>query len=153
MDDILNPKKQDSTFGKEMQKYAKPQGLIIAGILFSVLTGAAATMFGWFIMEVMTIINTEPLNGGSALDESAIWIVIMAIVSVVLFIAKGGAGMTLSVVANNIIKTVREELYENIIRKDIGWHDQRDNSSGIMTSTLASDVQLLNGVSSEGLAI
>jgi ABC-type bacteriocin/lantibiotic exporter with double-glycine peptidase domain len=153
MDDILNPKKQDATFNKEMSKYAKPQGLIIAGCLLSVLVGAAATMFGWFIMEVMTIINIEPLLGNSALDEATPWIGVMAGVSCILFIAKGGAGMTLAIVANNIIKTVREELYENIIRKDIGWHDQRDNSSGIMTSTLASDVQLLNGVSSDGLAI
>jgi len=45
---------------------------------------------------------------------------------------------------------VRKDLYESIIRKDIGWHDDRDNSAGIMTGTLASDVQLLSGVSSEG---
>lgn len=36
------------------------------------------------------------------------------------------------------------------MRKDIGWHDNRENGSGIITSTLASDVQLLAGVSAEG---
>lgn len=40
-----------------------------------------------------------------------------------------------------------------IIRKDIGWHDLRDNSAGIMTSTLASDVQLLSGISSDGVSV
>lgn len=39
------------------------------------------------------------------------------------------------------------------MRKDIGWHDNRENGSGIITSTLASDVQLLAGVSAEGTQI
>ena len=38
------------------------------------------------------------------------------------------------------------------MRKEIGWHDDRNNSSGVITATLASDVQLLNGASSEGAA-
>lgn len=41
---------------------------------------------------------------------------------------------------NNIIGGVRKELYESVLRKEIGWHDNRDNSSGVVTSTLASDV-------------
>lgn len=36
------------------------------------------------------------------------------------------------------------------MRKDIGWHDNRENGSGIITATLASDVQLLDGVSAKG---
>ena len=38
------------------------------------------------------------------------------------------------------------------MRKNIGWHDDRSNASGVITATLASDVQLLNGASSEGMA-
>jgi hypothetical protein len=87
-------------------------------------------------MEVMTAINIAPLLGKSPLDETAVWIATMVGVSVVLFITKSGAAILLSQVACNIIKSVREDLYDSIIRKDIGWHDQRDNSAGIMTSTL-----------------
>ena len=57
----------------------------------------------------------------------------------------------LTKVSENITGKVRQDLYESILRKDIGWHDHRDNSAGIMTGTLASDVQLLKGVSSEGV--
>jgi|Transcript_11191 ATP-binding cassette subfamily B (MDR/TAP) protein 1 len=77
----------------------------------------------------------------------------MGLVSAILFIAKGSSGIFLAQVAENITMGVRTDLYNSIIRKDIGWHDQRDNSAGVMTATLASDVQLLNGVSSEGLAV
>ena len=43
-------------------------------------------------------------------------------------------------------------MYESVLRKDMGWHDNRSNSAGVITATLASDVQLLNGASSEGMA-
>ena len=35
----------------------------------------------------------------------------------------------------------------------MGWHDKRENASGEMSSTLASDVGMLHGASSEVLAI
>jgi ABC-type multidrug transport system fused ATPase/permease subunit len=48
---------------------------------------------------------------------------------------------------------VRREVYESFLRKHIGWYDQRENSPGDLTNILASDVQILNGISSEGLAV
>ena len=48
---------------------------------------------------------------------------------------------------------MRRNLYEAMIKKSVGWFDARDNSPGILTSVLASDVQTLNGVSTEGLAV
>lgn len=72
--------------------------------------------------------------------------------SFILLISKSFSGMLLSRVAEHLTTGVRKDLYQAILRKDIGWHDNRDNSAGVMTATLASDVQLLNGVSSDGLA-
>ena len=75
----------------------------------------------------------------------------MLIIAILLFLFKGGSGMLLAHVAVNVLHGVRKDLYAALMRKDIGWHDLRENSTGIITSTLASDVQLLNGVASDGL--
>ena len=75
----------------------------------------------------------------------------MIIGSCAIFVSKSIGQVFLSKVSENITSSVRRDLYTSIIHKDIGWHDHRENSSGIMTGTLASDVQLLNGVSSEGM--
>ena len=75
----------------------------------------------------------------------------MIIGSCAIFVSKSIGQVFLSKVSENITSSVRRDLYASIIHKDIGWHDHRENSSGIMTGTLASDVQLLNGVSSEGM--
>jgi len=153
MADILDEKKQDGAFRAAMSHYAKPGWKIAAGCLCSAFVGSCATLFGWFIMEVMTEMNIAPVMGKEALDECAPWILTMAGCSVFLFLAKGSAGVFLAQVTENIIMNVRKDLYTVMIRKDIGWHDQRDNSAGILTATLASDVQLLNGVSSDGVAV
>lgn len=40
-----------------------------------------------------------------------------------------------------------------MIKKNIGWFDRKENAPGILNSCLASDVQALNGASTEGTAV
>ena len=56
-------------------------------------------------------------------------------------------------IASNITLNMRKYLYESIMNKDVGWFDDRDHASGILTTTLSADVISLNGVSSEGIGI
>lgn len=37
--------------------------------------------------------------------------------------------------------------------KSIGWFDLKENAPGVLTSTLASEVQTLNGASTEGASV
>ena len=46
---------------------------------------------------------------------------------------------------------VRKLLFSKIIYKHIGWFDHKENSTGALVNILASDVQALNGASTEGL--
>lgn len=146
-----------------MAKYAKPASTIIFGMIATAIFGIVSPMYGWFIMEAMNGMNEgyqEKIAFDAGLIESAgegifdralPWCIIMLIGAFVIFVFKSLGAVLLSRVSENITSSVRQDLYESIIRKDIGWHDHRENSAGIMTGTLASDVQLLNGVSSEGL--
>jgi ATP-binding cassette subfamily B (MDR/TAP) protein 1 len=47
---------------------------------------------------------------------------------------------------------IRKQLYGSILEKHLGWFDEKENSPGVLSATMASDVQTLNGVSAEGLA-
>ena len=153
MDDVVNEKKQDATFRTRVAVYAKPTWKILIGIFMVVLVGVVAPLFGWFIMKAMALMNLAVFMNTSALDEVLPWCGWMLLSCLVILIAKSISGVLLTHVSQEIIQGFRAELYEKILRKDIGWHDQRDNGAGIMTATLASDVQLLNGVSSEGMAV
>ena len=47
---------------------------------------------------------------------------------------------------------VRRQLYSSILQKHMGWFDDKNNSPGVLSATMASDAQTVNGVSAEGLA-
>lgn len=48
---------------------------------------------------------------------------------------------------------IRSDLYTEILKKHIGWHDESSNAAGILSSILALEVQLLNGASTEAVAV
>jgi hypothetical protein len=43
-------------------------------------------------------------------------------------------------------------MYSAILKKHTGWFDDKENTPGILSTSLASDAQVINGVSAEGLA-
>ena len=51
----------------------------------------------------------------------------------------------------NVTMSVRQLLYEKILRKNIGWFDHRDNGVSVLTSAMAQDTSIINGVSTESL--
>ena len=70
-----------------------------------------------------------------------------------MLVVKSGASIAFAFVAENLTMGVRKDLYITILTKHMGWHDDPKNASGIMCSTLSSETQKLNGVSSEGRAV
>ena len=50
-------------------------------------------------------------------------------------------------------RNIREETYGSILRKHVGWFDLTENTSGQLTTILSTEVNQLNGASSESLAI
>ena len=142
--------------------YSKPIWMILLGFLGKAIFGLIAPLYGYFVMstmgemnegyaerEIAKLNNTEPEE--TVLEKALPWCYIMIAAAILIFFGKALGGVMLEKVSENITGKVRQDLYQSIMRKDIGWHDHRENSAGILTGTLASDVQLLKGVSSEGL--
>jgi len=57
------------------------------------------------------------------------------------------------ILGESMTKSMRFKLYSSILRKEIGWFDNKDNAPGQLTSTIANEAQTLNGVSTEAVAI
>jgi hypothetical protein len=52
------------------------------------------------------------------------------------FLAKSAFGR----VGENITQNIRIDLYTEILRKHVGWHDDQNNAAGVLSAILASDV-------------
>lgn len=152
LDGILNPKFAEKTLKLRIDLYTKPGSCVVAGIAFTCIFAVIAPFYGWFIMAAMNAINASVFEEKNVLDESQIWIILMAVGAAVIGLTKAISYCLLARVTENVITGVRSDLYRKIIQKDIGWHDHNENSASVMTSTLASDVQLLKGIGTEGLS-
>lgn len=96
-------------------------------------------------------LEVEPRQ--TVLQAVAPYIWAMFIGAFAMLVVKSGASIAFAFVAENLTMGVRGDLYETILRKHMGWHDDPKNASGIMCSVLSSETQKLNGVSSEGTAV
>jgi len=76
----------------------------------------------------------------------------MLLCATVAFFAAFISKFSFGVVGENVTIKMRNDLYSSILRKDIGWFDNKENAPGVLSSTMASEAQVINGVSSEGLA-
>jgi ATP-binding cassette subfamily B (MDR/TAP) protein 1 len=47
---------------------------------------------------------------------------------------------------------IRKKMYNSLMRKNIGWFDNKDNGVSVVTSAMAQDTSIINGVSTESLA-
>lgn len=53
----------------------------------------------------------------------------------------------------NLTFSVRKLLFQGILYKQIAWFDNKNRAPGILSSVLSEDITLLNGLSSELIAI
>lgn len=138
--------------------YNTPKILIFSGSLGAAVLGGSMSYLGVAFSEYLSLL-VPPIEAWVLLgkdknyfhDTNIYWALMLTGLAVVSSIGafwqqfsfnRLGAGATLK---------VRELLYEKILQKDIGWFDQRENASGVLTNTMAQDTSIINGVSSESL--
>lgn len=93
------------------------------------------------------------LDKATMRSECDKWCLAMFICCIVSLCTTFTQKFAFGIVGENITLNIRQKLYGSLLRKNMGWFDARENAPGVLTSVLASDVQTLNGASTEGLAV
>lgn len=153
LDRIQNPKTNSKLFRAKLSKYNQPVCNIVVGFIFETVKGVISTLFGMFIMKNLFAIMTNYYDLNKMRTEVNFWCLIMFLSAITAFLCTFVAKTAFGVVGENITLNIRSDLYTEIIKKHIGWHDDSANAAGVLSSILASDVQLLNGASTEALAV
>ena len=53
--------------------------------------------------------------------------------------------------SENVTLRIRQDLYLNILQKNIAWFDLKENGASVLTSIMATETSIINGVSSESV--
>jgi ATP-binding cassette subfamily B (MDR/TAP) protein 1 len=123
---------------KRLLPFSTPYCNTIVGSLVLLVNGAVFPVFGIFITNMLFALMTPDME--IMRQESNKWCLGMFLCAVVAFFAMAIGKSLFGVVGENLTKSVRVELYKSLIIKNIGWFDLKENSPGILTSCLASDV-------------
>lgn len=130
-------------------------------MLFSGFAGCMMPTFGIWLSKYVFLLQTplhpeDPNNWIEPIEidwETAkLYSIIIACYSPLAFIAFYANRMSWCVLAENMTKKIRKDLYSTMLAKHMGWFDKKEHSPGQLTSILATEVQTLNGVSSESVA-
>jgi ABC-type multidrug transport system fused ATPase/permease subunit len=54
---------------------------------------------------------------------------------------------------NNLTKRLRKKAFQGILRQNIAWFDETEHNTGILTSRLASDATLIQGMMGDRLGV
>jgi len=76
---------------------------------------------------------------------------LICIVAVSVFAAGYVQKIFFSLLGEKVTIDIRMLLYKKILSKNIGWFDMRENSTGVLSSTMASDTAVINGVGGESI--
>jgi len=131
----------------------KPLILIPFGLVFSTLAGSIFPVFGIFWSKILFVMQPNPLDPESLIEFDKIRenTYIMIGIAVCAFIMPFFARLIWGLLGESMTKNIRHKLYTSLLRKHIGWFDNKENSSGQLTSIIASEAQTLNGVSTEAV--
>ena len=74
---------------------------------------------------------------------------IMAIISAFAnFTTKNSFG----ILGETVTEKVRQNLYSSILKKHVGWFDDRENATSVLTTAMFQDTSVINGVSTESIS-
>jgi ATP-binding cassette subfamily B (MDR/TAP) protein 1 len=141
-------------YGKRIIPFNKPAYMVFLGVILSLIKGAVFPVFSIFFSKIIFNLQlTLPFQLDDMKDQNDKYCLYLLILSLVCGVCINFQKYTFGVVGENMTKYIREMLYISILQKDIGYFDHKENSPGNLTAVLSGEVQHLNGVGTESIAV
>lgn len=118
------------------------------------VVGSAQPLFGLVFSRIMTNLTIPMvLLGGpdGMMDEVKRDCLYLALISVGIWLATFVQKKSFYYLSEQVTQKIRHVLYDKILQKNIGWFDLKENGTGNLSSSLASDTQILNMAAAESI--
>ena len=128
-----------------------PKWGIWVGLIASMGSGAMTPIFGIVLIKVTFSLNIiyGPDYVREQADKYCLYMFLMAVGA---FLFTVISKFAFGALGENVTHKIRRQMYSSILQKHTGWFDDKENTPGVLSTSLASDAQVINGVSAEGLA-
>jgi len=142
--------------------YNSPKIYMVIGIISCLWNGLSQPLCGLGMAKLLTYLSTpieylfliDPDGKGGIpylKDGITYWSLFMLLNGVISFISYFAAKKAFGTLGNNVTYKIRNLLYSKILEHNIGFFDSPDHGSSVLTSAMAQDTTMINGVGSESL--
>ena len=141
---------------REMMKYYTPRWMAFVGLLASIASAFQLPMFGFILAQYVFVLAMPvktPEDRASFEHERDIWtwafVGLVCGIGLSSFIQKLCFGFG----GDNLTLRLRIRLFEQILRKHVGWFDNKDRAPGVLTNIITEDISSVNGLTTEAIGI
>jgi ATP-binding cassette, subfamily B (MDR/TAP), member 1 len=122
--------------------------IMLVGLAFSIICGGGQpTQAVFFAKEIITLSTPVKNHRDQILSDSSFWCLMYLMLALVQFLAFCTQGIAFAFCSERLIHRVRDQAFRTMLRQDIGYFDQEENTAGALTSFLSTETTHMAGLS------
>ncbi len=143
---------KDVSMGRIMTYYY-PKWMAVIAFIVSIINAFSFPIYGLIYAKLLFVLMSFGLPINNFYEERDFWsgmfLLEVFILGLVSFLQK----YLFLYVGENLTFDIRNELFAGIVYKHLSWFDNKDRAPGILSNVLSEDIGVLNGMTTEHIAI
>ncbi|KAM6151996.1 ATP-binding cassette sub-family B member 5 [Erethizon dorsatum] len=124
---------------------------VVLGTLASVLNGAVHPVFSIIFAKIITMFEDD--NKPTLKRDAEIYSMTFVILGIICFISYFMQGLFYGKAGEILTMRLRHLAFRAMLYQDIAWFDDKENSTGALTTTLATDIAQIQGATSSRVGV
>ena len=120
---------------------------MLLGLAFSIIAGGGQPTQGVFFSKSIVALSAPPYLKNQIRSEVSFWSLMYLMLGLVQFIAMATQGIAFAYCSERLIHRARDRAFRTMLRQDIAFFDDEENSVGALTSFLSTETTHLAGIS------
>lgn len=112
----------------------------------------AFPIFGFIWIQLVFTISLGP-SAPDYVEKRNFWSLMCLILVVSVGIMQFVENLLYQYTGEKLTHDVRKKLFKEILHKQVSWFDRRNRASGVLTTLFSDDINKLNGLTTEYLAL
>ena len=125
----------------------KETGLMIVGLIFSVVAGAGNPTQSVFFAKALVSLSLPPSMYDKVRHDASFWSLMYLMLAFTQIIGYSVQGVAFAICSQRLIRRARDQSFRAMLRQDITWFDREENTAGALTSFLSTETTHLAGMS------
>ena len=121
--------------------------IMIIGLLASIIAGGGQPVQSVFFAEAIVALSRPPTQFAQLRSDMNFWCLMFLMLAFVMLLAYTVSQMCFAYCSERLVYRVRDRAFRTMLRQDISFFDQDENTAGALTSFLSTEAHSVAGLS------